>query len=224
MRALACLAAVVVCLGSPGVAAAQQAQPARFDISGGVRYTFELPFDGVDAEETSASGGRYRLFSSSTTLEPSMSFEGRVGFQLTTMLQVGVTGSYGGPRMATRLTSDVENIPDLTVGEEMTRWTVGGDLLAELTGWRIGARAVPFLVAGVGYVRELHEGRTLSDDGQFYDFGGGVSIVLRDSPRVSLKRMGVRVDARAHARSGGAAFGDRVRVAPAISAVFFAGF
>jgi hypothetical protein len=224
MKALVLVAGVVVALGSAGEAAAQQAEPARFEVSGGVRYTFELPFDAVEAEETSASGGRYRLFSSATTLEPLTSFEARVGFQLTTMLQAGVTGSYGVSSMATRLTSDVENIPDLTAREDLTRWSVGGDLLAELTGWRIGASTVPFLIAGVGYVRELHEGRTLTEDGRFYDFGGGVNILFRDSPGVGLKRMGVRADARAHARSGGASFGDRVRVAPAISAAFFAGF
>ena len=38
----------------------------------------------------------------------------------------------------------------------------------ELTRWRVGAHGVPFIAAGAGYVRALHEDRTLVDEGALW--------------------------------------------------------
>jgi hypothetical protein len=196
----------------------------RVEIGAGIKRTAEMSLRAADAEETSASGGRFRLFASETVLEPVTSVEGRVAVQLTRMIQVGVAGSYATARLATRLSSDTENIPNVTAQERLSQWTVAGEMTAELPAWKIGAGATPFLVAGAGYLRELHEGRTLSEQGRFYDVGGGLNVALRTAPRAAVKSVGIRVDARARLRTGGVAFDDRVRVTPAVGASFFARF
>jgi hypothetical protein len=224
MTGLVRAAAIVVCLGSAAAASAQPPRPARFDVAGGVRWTPQMKLHEMDADETSASGGRFRLFASETMLDPAASVEGRVGFLLTSILQVGVTGSFAKSRLSTRLSADVENIPDVTARESLMRWTIGGEILADLADWRMGAHTVPFLVAGAGYMRELHQGRILSEQGRFYEFGGGIAVVTQDTPRAPLKRSGLRVDVRAHARSGGVAFDDRVRIAASFVASLFARF
>jgi hypothetical protein len=201
------------------VPAAARAQdlPGRVAIAGGIRWIGSIALDGKDATETAAGGGRVTRFESDSRLEAAPMFEARVGVRLPASLQVEASGSFGTSDLTTRLTSDAEGVPDATIGERVTHWTIEGALVAHLASWRLGARTVPFLSAGAGYLKQQHEGRTVSETGVLYHAGGGLDIGLSDA-------LGLRADVRAVIRSGGVAFDDSARVAPGAGASLFVVF
>ena len=95
----------------------------------------------------------------------------------------------------------------------MNQWTIEAALVASLPRWRFGTRSVPFLSAGAGYLRELHEGAALVETGLIYQGGGGLNILLTQRTG-RLKSAGVRVGVRAAVRTGGGILESAVRVAP----------
>ena len=83
----------------------------------------------------------------------------------------------------------------------------------------MGAHGAPFISAGAGYVRAVHEDRILVDEGVLWHAGGGVNLVLRSSPGTTL---GLRLDARALFQSGVVNGG--VHASPAVGASAFLRF
>ena len=61
---------------------------------------------------------------------------------------------------------------------------------------RLGRRLRPFASGGAGYLRQLHEDRTLVETGQVYYAGGGARYWLRGGARVAAL-VGLRGDVRA---------------------------
>ena len=72
---------------------------------------------------------------------------------------------------------------------------------------RIGRRLAPFVTGGAGYLRQLHEDRTLAETGQIYYAGGGARYWLRGGHgpvapsacaaiRVNLRRNGIDFEDR----------------------------
>ena len=82
----------------------------------------------------------------------------------------------------------------------------------------------PFVAAGGGYLRQVHEGQTLIDDGHSYHVGGGVKRRLFTHDRRFVKSAGVRGDVRVYVLSGGAAFDTDMHSRFAASGSFFVGF
>jgi len=202
---------------APGVASAQAP---RVEVGGGVRWMGGAGLGDPDATMRTASGGSFVQFASASELGPVVAVEGRVGVRLTRSLQAEAGMSYGTTELRTELASDVEGIPDATVAESVTRYTIEGALVASLDGWRWGG-LVPFVSVGGGYLRELHEGRTLVESGRMFHAGGGVTVPLRTQMGAGTT-IGVRADARAVVRSGGVQFDDDALVVPAVGAsVFF---
>ncbi len=204
----------VLVLAAPGVASAQApVAPPRVEVGGGVRWVGGAALGDMDATLGTASGGTFTQFGSSSELGPTPAVEGRVGVRLTRSLWAEANVSYGTTELRTRLDSDVESIPDTTVSESIARYTIEGALVASLDGWRLGA-VVPFVSVGGGYLRELHEGRTLVESGRLFHAGGGVTVPLRTQAGAGTT-VGVRADARAIVRSGGVQFDDDVMIVPA---------
>jgi hypothetical protein len=174
----------------------------------------------ADATETAANGTRFRLFSSDSSLAGAFGLEGRVGVRLTTALQLEGSASHATPTLRTRIRSDAEGIPDLTLAETVTQWTIEAALVAHLARLRFGTRSVPFLSAGVGYLRQLHEGGSLVETGRTYQGGGGVNLLLQGSGDRRLKSAGLRLGARAVVRTGGASI-DSAHVAPLVDVSMF---
>ena len=61
---------------------------------------------------------------------------------------------------------------------------------------RMGPRLVPFAAAGGGYLRQLHEGQTLVEQGQVYHAGGGLKYWLLTRKVGAVRSAGLRTDAR----------------------------
>lgn len=200
------------------------ALPGRFEIAAGGLWAAPVSMGAADATETAPNGTRFRLFSSESSLGSTAGFEGRVGVRLTPALQLEGSASHATPALRTRIRSDAEGIPDVTVAEAVSQWTIEAALVAHLARWRFGTRSVPFLSVGVGYLRQLHEGGALVETGRIYQVGGGVKYLLKRAGDGRLKSAGLRFGARASLRTGGAMFDNRMRVAPSVDASFFARF
>jgi len=197
------------------------ALPGRFEVGAGGLWAAPVSVGAADATETAPNGTRFRLFSSESSLASAPGLEGWVGFRLTPALQLEGSASHAAPSLRTRIRSDAEGIPDLTLAETVNQWTIEAALVAHLARWRFGTRSVPFLSAGVGYLRQLHEGGTLVETGRVYQGGGGVSVLLKRSGERRLKSAGLRVGARGAVRTGSGRFDDRVRIAPRVDVSMF---
>lgn len=216
-------AASFVCVWHPGIALAQD--PGRIRVSAGVRWTGETPVGSMDATETGGNAPvRYRLFATDTSLVRSIGVDTAVGLQLSRAIDAELSASYGAPELRTRIRADAEGIPDAEAVEAVGQLAIEASLLVHVTAWSLFGRATPFVSVGGGYLRHLHEGRTLAETGAIYHAGGGVTIILRSGGRGLLKGTGLRADARAVVRKGGVAFDDDPRVAPAIGLSLVARF
>ena len=210
------------------VETAAQSLPTRIEIAFGGRWSGGVPLGAADATATTASGGSFRLFSTRSELASMPAVEGRLGARLWRELKAEVSASYGASDLNTEVTLDVEGATDATVSEPVRQFAVEGSIVAELTAWRLGRRTVPFVSAGAGYLRHIHEGGTLVETGAIYQAGGGIEHVLHErrasDPRQRapvMKSIGLRADIRAVVRTGGVAPGSNAHVAPALGASLF---
>lgn len=137
----------------------------RFEIVGGVTWTGHVSLGTVAATET-APTGRFTLFSTSTQLTSAPGVDARFGVRLTPALEVEAATSYARPRLQTAVSGDVEGAPSLSASESVGQYVIDGAVLWHLLRWRMGDRTTPFVLAGAGYVRELHESETLAVAGQ----------------------------------------------------------
>jgi len=213
--ALAVFAAVAVLTSRP--AAAQT--DARYEVGAGVRFVGPESLGKVDANETNAGGGTFRLFTADSTLDAVLGFEARLGIRVSPALRIETTGSYGASDLKIALNADVENGAAVTATERITQFTIEGAAVMELTRWHLGARGAPFISGGAGYVRALHEDRILVDEGVMWHAGGGVNLVLRSSPGGAI---GLRIDARALFQSG--VVNDGFHASPLLGASAFVRF
>jgi len=212
-----------VCVWHPDIALAQD--PGRITVSAGVWWMGEMPVGSMDATETGGVAPvRYRLFATDTSLAPSIGVDTAVGLRLSRVIDTELSASYGAPELRTRIRADAEGIPDTEAVEAVGQLAIEASLLVHVTPWSLFGRATPFVSVGGGYLRQLHEGRTLAETGAIYHAGGGVTIMLRSGGRGVLKGAGLRADARAIVRKGGVAFDDDARVTPALEAAWFVRF
>jgi hypothetical protein len=193
-----------------------QASGDTYEVGGGLRVVGPEPFGRVDANETNPGGGAFRLFTADSTLQALVGLEARFGVRVTPALRLEATGSYGASDLNVKLSSDAEGAADVTASERIRQFTLEGTAVIELTPWRFGARSMPFLSGGAGYVRALHEDRVLVDEGALWHAGGGVNLLLRSNS------LGVRFDARALFQRG--VINDGVHASPALGVSVFMRF
>ncbi|MBI4487274.1 MAG: hypothetical protein HY655_14825 [Acidobacteria bacterium] len=218
-------ACVCACALPASTARAQTAleERGRFEVALGPLWVGRAAFGRADATETASSGGRFPLFSTSSELAAAPGLEARVGIRFARRLQVEASSSYRRPQLRATISGDVENAARIAVAESIQQFTFDGALVLQLARWRFGRGGLPFVSAGAGYLRELHEGRTLAAAGRTFHVGGGVKylIVSRDG---RWKGLGVRGDVRALVRANGAALDSRAHVSPALAASGFVRF
>jgi hypothetical protein len=166
----------------------------------------------------------FRIFSTDTRVGRAPAFHARAGVALTR--RFGVEGGLvvGHPEVRTSVSADVESAPPLTVVERIDQYFFEASVVVMFEEWRVGRGTVPFAAAGGGYLRQLHEGLTVVEQGHLYHAGGGVKhfLVARDGGR--LRTAGVRADARVYFLAKGLSFGDGPRPHTAISGSVFVGF
>lgn len=216
--------AMAVILVLVPLGAGAQNVPGTFEAGGGIRWVGPMSLGSANANETRPGGGTFTLFTTASRLDAASALEARFGVRLSDTLQVEAAGSYATPSLTARIASDVEGIPDVSISETITQFTIEGAAVLDLPRYRAGARAVPFVSAGAGYNRQLHETATLIEQGAVYHLGAGVNIVLKDRADAGMKAIGVRVDGRAVFRTGGVAFDDSAHIGPAFGGTLFVRF
>lgn len=197
--------AVMLVAGVPSAAAAQPAQ-GRFVLSIGGLWHSGVPLGSRDAIETrnQVGGGAFVLFETESAITSGAGLVARIGVELASAFTIEMGGSWTKTSISTRLTGDAEAAPDLEVRSDLTEYVVGAALVFRLERLAMaGGRAVPFVEAGAGYLRQLHGDNRLAETGSVLHGGGGLVMWLRSDRGVWLKRLGVRVDGRITTRNGG---------------------
>ena len=76
--------------------------------------------------------------------------------------------------LTTRVTADVEGATDTSAAEPVSQYAFEGGVLLQLAGG-VRGKLAPFAAGGAAYLRQVHDGRTLVDDGHSFYAGGGVN-------------------------------------------------
>jgi hypothetical protein len=220
--------AVVVTLAAASSATAQTIdRPVhRFDATIGALWLggAELGSEDADLRQSGTPPGDFTLFSTDTRIDASPGFDGRVAYWLTRSIALEAGFVWSRPIVRTRVTDDVEDVEDLTLEEDLDQYFVDIGAVLLLDRFSMGGRTVPFVSGGAGYLRQLHEGRTLVETGQAYHVGAGLRHWLHVRDTGFLRAAGLRVDARLYMLVNGVAFDDGARPHGAISGSLFLTF
>ena len=215
-RAAGVLACVWLCL----VAGVAQAQ---VTISGGVGWSggYDIGYSSAELR-TNAPGSStppFTLFNVDSRISPSPGGEVRVGVGFSRGLAVEGGVLFARRRLAFRITGDPETASPQLDGETLQHYVFDAGLLWQLPVLR-GRSVRTFAGAGAGYLRQLHQDRTLVETGQIYYVLGGARYWLRGLPN-SSRSLGLRGDVRLNLRRNGIDFDDRMRMYPTVSVLMF---
>lgn len=212
-------------LGCPAIASAQLYRghfgvggdvPRRgsIEIGGGVLWSGAFDQGSTAADETRNSttdSSPFVLFTAKSRTQPVTGVRAGVGVYLATELSIEGGVEYARPKIAIRLGDDAESAADVTATETLTRIVADGSALLHLTGLTFGGgRGVPFLRAGAGYLRELHEKNEVIETGREYHAGAGFTLWFGHGKH----RAGLRADGGVSFRTGGADIPDTRRRVP----------
>jgi hypothetical protein len=217
----------LLALGWPVVATAQTAagRAGSFELTIGGLWTSPSSLGDDEATETAnqADGPPFTLFEASSEIDSGLGLEARLGYYLTPRVAIEGGGMVVWQQVSTLVTSDVENIPDVTAVEDLTEFIVDGAVAIHFN--QMGGLA-PFFRAGAGYLRQLHEGASLVDEGVVYHAGGGATWWLSSPRQGFFKRWGLRADARVVIRDGGFTLedDDDVRIGAVAAAALLVAF
>jgi hypothetical protein len=214
---------LMVLVAIPAGALAQAADASRFEVSGGIRWIGPIAFGDIPANEITFNGGTRPLFESETTLDGSLGGTVTFGVRLTHMLRAETAVVFSPTQLTTRITADAEGVADTGITSPVTQFIVEGGLLAQPRQWRAG-RLAPFATGGIGYLRQLNDGRTLVETGRTYYVGGGLYYVRASASPRRVKAVGVRADVRAVFLKEGVAPDSEARTTPAVTATLFVRF
>jgi hypothetical protein len=226
VRLFAAIAAVLV-VAVP--AAAQTSDPlpiGRFEVDAGGGWLGGARLGSGDANlrAPAPAPATFRLFSVDSRFAAAPTVHLKAGFAFSRRLGVeaGVTLSH--PELRASVTNDAEAAPAITIAERIDQYSVDASVIVMIGELALGRRTLPFAAAGAGYLRQLHEGRTVVEEGHVFHAGGGIKhwLLARDAGFIS--GAGLRVDARLYLMSGGIAFEDHPRPHGAVSGSVFLTF
>lgn len=216
------------------VAAHADAQPAQgpaprahhLIFSGGLTWSGSYPVGNATAtlrpNAPGSGASPFVLFSTAPTIESAAGVGARVEFALTPSIAIELGASFARPRVSVAISQDREAAAQVLEGESLQQYVVDAGAVWQLPV-RLGSRARPFVSGGAGYLRQLHQERTLVETGRTYYAGGGLRYWIRGGHGTS-RGVGLRADARATWKTHGVDFEDRTRVAPSFALHAFVDF
>jgi hypothetical protein len=219
---------LILCVGLliPSAALAQRPRP-RFEIGGGGAWVLESTLGTADAELRANRNGTtvpVTLFSTDNRIQSAPGVEARGSYALGRRFAIEGALAYGRPELQTDVRGDIENVPAVTIRERIDQYAFIGRLIVSNLRGDAGGRTTPFLAAGAGYLRQLHEGRTLIEHGQVFTVGGGIKHRLGGSSSGSRRGAGIRADVEAWLLRDGITFEKDLRVVPVFGASLFYAF
>ncbi len=225
-RPIAALLACMAFVCEPQGAEAQSASDlSRFQVAGGLIWTGSYPIGESAADLLQNAPGQppppLTLFRTSSSFESTPGVEARFGVAITRRLMVEVGGAFSKPKVHVEISQDTESSATSFEGETVSQYVVDVTLIWELPVPST-ARVRPFAIGGGGYLRQLHEDRTLVETGQLYHVGGGARLFFHGA--ASGHPFGIRADVQAAFRRDGIEFEEKRRVMPTASVLVFFGF
>ena len=208
---------------TPASARAQTTEPPlrRFELAAGIGFLGGAALGDADADlRSGTSTDPYRLFSTSSRQPGATVLDLRAGFDLSRRIGFEARVLFGHPEVRTTVEGDAEGAPTIDVVERLDQYLVDGGIVFRLDELRVkGLR--PFVTAGGGYLRQLHEGLTVIEEGQVFYVGGGARYWIFTRPRGVPRAGGVRGDVRLNVLTGGIVFDDGNRRQASGSVSFF---
>lgn len=220
------LAAALLLLAAPALAQPVDPPVRRVEVTVGGGWLGGAAVGSRDASlrQNASPPEPLRLFSSDTDLSGAPALDAAVGLAFSRRWAVEGGVAFSHPELRTSISGDAEGAPAIAVAERIDQYVVEGRLLVLLEEVRLGGRTVPFVAAGAGYLRQLHEGRTVIEEGHVYHVGGGLKHWLRARGRGFIKAAGLRADARLYVFVAGISFDDGARPHGAVSGAVFVTF
>jgi len=166
----------------------------RVEVSVGAGFASGSDLGDANADLRARDGGTLVLFTTSSKFSSHVPLELRLGFPVSRSWSFEAVGAFSRPELQTSVANDTEGAPTVGVSERIDRYVVDGALIYAFDTPQ-SRRAVPFVGAGIGWVRQVHEGQSLSEDGVSFRGGGGVKYPLVVRNRGAVRRMGIRADA-----------------------------
>ena len=175
-----------------------------------------------------ASAPAFTFFTADSRMTAAWAPELRVGFALTPALTLDGGITFARPRIGVAISNDGEAAAQELAGEKLDQYQIEAGVTWQPPmpmRWRraaIGRRLAPFVLAGGGYLRQLHEDRALAETGTLYYAGGGTRYWLRGGHSASID-VGVRAEGRINLRRGGIDFENKMRTYPSVTVMLFVG-
>ena len=203
----------------PGTAAAQDG---RVEVRAGGGWLGSIPVGARPATLTGPTGLPFTLFSTETALGAAPHAVMAIGVGVASFVDIEVRGSYGRPKLTTRIADDAEGIGAVAVSETVHEFLVAAVAVVHPSAWRVGPRTGLFVSGGAGYMRHLHAGNGYAEGGRVYLAGGGAAVRLGGGGR--LKAIGVRVDGGVAVRTGAAVLDHSTDASPLAGASLYLRF
>jgi len=199
------IAILAACALLSSSAAFAQASPRGGSVEIGGGLVFSNGFDlgsraALETRNSTTDTSGTPLFQTSSTLESAAGGQARLGVYVTRALSVEGGFLLTKPSVKTSLSGDFEQAANATVSESLSHYVIDGSALYH---FGVG-RAVPFVLGGVGYVRDVHEGGSLVETGSEYHAGGGIKYWFGSGKH----HFGFRGDVGFSSRDGGFDFED----------------
>jgi hypothetical protein len=161
----------------------------------------------------STQGSKYDLFSFDGKVNGFPGLQARIGVYVSSAISVEGGIRYAKPRLDYRLSGDAESAADEAATETLSHYVIDGSILFHITSASFaGGRGVPFVSAGAGYLRELHEGNELVETGNELHVTGGIQYWFGGGKH----RFGLRGEAGLTSRQDGFDDDDARRTLPLV--------
>lgn len=213
------LAVLLLCLAAP---ASAQARKGSWEAAAGAVWFSGADLGSSEATLETPGGGDFVLFRTKTSLDPGPGVAATVTFFATERVAIEAGFSYARPGVSTRVTGDAEDGPAVTASIGLQQYLIEGSARWYLA--RSFGKLRPFLRAGAGYMRQLDEQSAHVETGRAFHAGAGVDRAFVERGQGRVRRIGIRLDARLVARSGGIDVEDATRLGGAAGALIFVGF
>ena len=193
----------------PGIDAPRRGS---IEVGGGGTWARGFDVETRNAELTRASGtDGFELFSVDGNVSGFPGAHARVGVYVTDAISVEGGVRYARPKLSFELSGDAESAEDETASETLSQYVFDGSVLFHFVNAAFGdGRGVPFVSAGGGYIRELHEGNELVETGNELHATIGVKYWFGDGDR----RVGLRGEVGVSSRQQGFDADDARRTLP----------
>jgi hypothetical protein len=207
------LAMLVCAFATPAQAQSAASGAGVWEIGGGGVFVGGYDLGERTAELTPNTGTStpVSLFTTDNKVLPVFGVQARVGYVVSTAVVIEAGFRFTQPVYEVRVTGDFENAPNTTIEEKLSEYVFDGSAVWHFTGAAFAdGRAVPFVFAGAGYIRELHDQDALVEEGFEYHAGLGLKWWFNESRR----GFGIRGDVGISIRDGAFDFEDGRRIVP----------